>query len=140
MWNKVEEMEAMHVPVMGALEGAPLDRLRKEMLYTYLKDNPDYVQVREYFNRYNSDYATMFEQCMSFYQKLPLTKGGDSHDKRHHGNYNAQGRLRFPGAEHARLAELAYQDEYHPPDRVVHGHDTARRATREEKVQAKSEG
>jgi hypothetical protein len=38
----VDDLEAMGVPVLGDLEGPGLDKLKKEILLTFISSNPDY--------------------------------------------------------------------------------------------------
>jgi hypothetical protein len=42
-----DDLEAMGVPVLGDLEEPGLDKLKKEMLFTFISSNPDYDEVIE---------------------------------------------------------------------------------------------
>ena len=49
LWEMVDDLEAMGVPVLGELEGFLLDKRKKEMLFTFISSNPDYEEVvRDY--------------------------------------------------------------------------------------------
>jgi hypothetical protein len=56
LWEMVDDLEAMGVPVLGDLEGPGLDKLKKEMLFTFISSNPDYDEVVKDYYRYIGDY------------------------------------------------------------------------------------
>ena len=62
LWEKVDELEAINSPVYGNLQGEDLDRLKKEILYSFLSDSPDYDAVLKDYEKYQYDYLTMYDQ------------------------------------------------------------------------------
>ena len=55
LWKKVDEVEAMNIPVLGGVHNDELDRLRKEFLYNFLDGNPDFKEVLIDYEKYQYD-------------------------------------------------------------------------------------
>jgi hypothetical protein len=70
LWELVDDLEAMGVPVLGDLEGFDLDNLKKEMLFTFINSNPDYEEVDKDYYRHISDYPGMYSHCVQVYSRL----------------------------------------------------------------------
>jgi hypothetical protein len=89
LWERADDLESMNVPVLGGLQGEARDKLKKELLYGYIYDNPDYKEVINDFYRYNYDYNTMYSQCVMLQQRLQTRqasshRGGEGHGRRRH--------------------------------------------------------
>jgi hypothetical protein len=83
LWEKVDDLEAMSVPILGDLQEWDLEKLKKEMLYTYLSSNTDYKEVLKDYHRFFSDYPTMYSHCVQVYSRL---KPGAAADGNRGGN------------------------------------------------------
>jgi hypothetical protein len=70
MWEMVDDLEAMGVPVLGDLEGFDLDKLKKKMLFAFINSNPDYDEVVKDNYRHISDYPGMYSHCVQVYSRL----------------------------------------------------------------------
>jgi hypothetical protein len=64
LWEMEDDLEAMGVPVLGDLEGPRVDKLKKEMLFTFITSNPDYDEVVKDDYRYIGDYPDMYSHCV----------------------------------------------------------------------------
>jgi hypothetical protein len=53
LWDKVEDLEAMRCPVLGALKGNDLEIRKKKLLYSFLHGNPDFEKVLTDHGAYN---------------------------------------------------------------------------------------
>jgi hypothetical protein len=62
LWTMVDDLEAMGVTVriLGDLEGFSLDKLKKEMLFTFISSNSDYEEVVKDYYRHIGDYPGMY--------------------------------------------------------------------------------
>jgi hypothetical protein len=80
----VDDLEAMGVPVLGDLEGPGLDKLEKEMLFTFISSNPDYDNVVKDYYRYIGDYPDMHSHCVQVFSRLKpaaaANRGGNRGD------------------------------------------------------------
>jgi hypothetical protein len=70
LWDMVDDLEAMGVPVLGDLEGFDLDKLKKEMLFAFINSNPDYEEVVKDYYRHISGYRGMYSHCVQVYSRL----------------------------------------------------------------------
>jgi hypothetical protein len=154
LWDKVEDLEAMRCPVLGALEGNDLEIRKKEILYTFLHGNPDFEKVLTDHDEYNYTYNSMFAQCVSVQQKLPPSSSGSHHrGGREHGstggyhrggreqggsgNYHRGGREQGSGGSH----RGGHDQDYLASEQPQHGMtDHAQRPSQEDRSQALQQG
>jgi hypothetical protein len=78
----VDDLEAMGVPVLGDLEGFDLDKLKKEMLFTFISSNPDYEEAR--WSRTTSvtsatTPACIYSHCVQLYSRLKPVGAANGH-------------------------------------------------------------
>jgi hypothetical protein len=109
LWEKVEDLEALGVPILGDLKGYDLEKLKKEMLYTYLSSNTDYQEVLKDFFRFYGDYPSIYSHCVQVYWRL---KPGAADDGNRGGNRGDGGESQSGGRYHAARREFGrFADE-----------------------------
>jgi hypothetical protein len=79
LWEMVDDLEAMGVRVLGDLEGFDLDKLKKEMLFTFISTNPDYDEVVKDYYRHIGDYPGMYSHCVQLYSRLKPMGAANGH-------------------------------------------------------------
>jgi hypothetical protein len=104
----VDDLEAMGVPVLGELEDFDLDKLKKEMLFTFMSSNPDYEEVVKDYHRHISDYPGMYPHCVQVYSRLKpaaAVRGNRDGNRGDGGDSQSGGRFRPARREHGRFAD-----------------------------------
>ena len=74
LWDLVAEVESLQIPVIAGLVGDQLDNRKKDMLYMFIADNPDYKIVIDDYSRYRCTYGEMYEQCTGVQRDLDLVQ------------------------------------------------------------------
>jgi hypothetical protein len=151
LWEMVDDLEAMGVPVLGDLEGPRLDKLKKEMLFTFISSNPDYDEVVKDYYRYIGDYPDMYSHCVQVFSRLkPAATAngkrggnrGDGGDSQSGGRFNPVRREfgRFAD-ERPRKASPAQCEKFRFDEEPRQApNENARRATKPEIGQARRAG
>jgi hypothetical protein len=100
----------MGVPVLGDLEGPGLDKIKKEMLFTFISSNPDYDEVVKNYYRYIGDYPDMYSHCVQVFSRLKPVAAANRGGNRGDGGDSQSGR-RFQSArrEYGRFAVAGSQ-------------------------------
>jgi hypothetical protein len=70
LWDKVEDLEAMRFPVLGALEGNDLEIRKKELLYGFLHGNPDFEKVLTDHRAHNYTYNSKLTRWTTSVQHI----------------------------------------------------------------------
>jgi hypothetical protein len=70
LWEMVDDLDTMGVPVLSDLEGFDLDNLKREMLFAFINSNPDYEEVVKDYYRHISDYPGMYSHCVQVFSRL----------------------------------------------------------------------
>jgi hypothetical protein len=151
LWELVDDLEAMGVPVLGELKDFDLDKRKKEMLFTFINSNPDYEEVVKDYHRHINDYPGMYSHCVQVYSRLKpvaTAHGNRSGNRRDGGDSHSGGRFQPARREYGRFADerphqaSSVQREKFRFDEEPRqdSNEIARRATKLESGQAQREG
>jgi hypothetical protein len=154
LWEMVDDLEAMGVPVLGDLEGFDLNnqyKLKKEMLFTFISSNSDYEEVVKDYFRHTGDYPDMYSHYVQLYSRLKPVGAANGHrggNREDGGDSQSGGRFQSERRELGRFADerprhaspvrrekFRFDEE---PRQAPN--ENARRATKPEISQAQREG
>jgi hypothetical protein len=156
LWEMVDDLHGGHGrprPVLGDLEGFSLDKLKEEMLFTFISSNPDYDEVVKDYYRYVGDYPgmTLYSHCVQVYSRLKLVAAangnrggnrGDGGDSQSGGRFHSARREfgRFAD-ERPRQASPVQREKFRFDEEPRQApNESARRATKPEMSHAQREG